>query len=52
VRAGDVDALRAALEEAEGGVLVLAGADEDLVGETLRKAVGRMRHGGHPARRR
>ena len=52
LRAGDVEALRAALEEAEGGVLVLAGADEDLVGETLRKAVGRGRHGGHPARRR
>jgi hypothetical protein len=52
VRAGDVEALLAALEEAEGGVLVLAGADEVLVGETLRKAIGRGGHGGHPARRR
>lgn len=52
VRAGDVEALRRALEEADGGVLVLAGADEALVGETLREAIGRGRHGGRPAKRR
>lgn len=52
VRAGDVEALRAALEATEGAVLVLAGADEDLVGETLREAIGRGRYGGRPARRR
>ena len=38
VRAGDVDALRAALGEEATCVLVLAGADARLVGETLRKA--------------
>lgn len=39
VHAGDVEALRAALEE-EGGacILLLAGADARLVGETLRQA--------------
>jgi K+-sensing histidine kinase KdpD len=52
VHAGDVEALRAALEEAGSGVLVLAGADEDLIGETLRRAIGRGRHGEHPAGRR
>lgn len=41
VRAGDVERLRAALEEAGGGILVLAGADDDLVGETLRRVLGR-----------
>ena len=41
VRAGDVEALRAALEEAGGGILVLAGADDDLVGDTLRSVLGR-----------
>ena len=41
VRAGDVETLRRALEEAGGGVLVLAGADDDLVGETLRRVLGR-----------
>jgi len=43
VRAGDVEALRAALEEEDACVLVLAGADARLVGETLRKAAGRER---------
>jgi hypothetical protein len=38
VHAGDVKALRAALEEEGGCVLLLAGADARLVGETLRKA--------------
>ena len=41
VRAGDVETLRRALEEAEGGVLVLAGTDDDLVGETLRSVLVR-----------
>jgi len=41
VRAGDVDALRAALEEEAGGILVLAGADDALIGETLRKLLER-----------
>ena len=41
VRAGDVETLRRALEEAGGGVLVLAGTDDDLVGETLRSLLGR-----------
>lgn len=52
VRAGDVEALRAALEEAGGGVLVLAGADLELVGETLRKAAGRERQAERPSRGR
>jgi hypothetical protein len=39
VRAGDVETLRRALEEAGGGVLVLAGSDNDLVGETLRSVL-------------
>jgi hypothetical protein len=39
VRAGDVEMLRRALEEAGGGVLLLAGTDDDLVGETLRSVV-------------
>jgi hypothetical protein len=37
VRAGDWDELRAALEEEPGGILVLAGADDALVRETLRR---------------
>jgi len=41
VRAGDVETLRRALEEAEGGVLVLTGTDDDLVGETLRSVLVR-----------
>jgi len=41
VRAGDVETLRRALEEAGGGILVLAGADDDLVGETLRRVLER-----------
>jgi nucleotide-binding universal stress UspA family protein len=41
VRAGDVETLRRALEEAAGGVLLLAGTDDDLVGETLRSVLGR-----------
>jgi hypothetical protein len=36
-----VERLRAALEEAGGGILVLAGSDDDLVGETLRRVLGR-----------
>jgi K+-sensing histidine kinase KdpD len=52
VRAGDVEALRAALEEAGGSVLVLTGADAQLVGETLRKAAGREKHGERRSRRR
>lgn len=36
VHAGDADALRAAMEESDG-ILVLAGADEAVVSETLRK---------------
>ena len=39
VRAGDPDALRAALEECDG-ILVLAGADDAVVGETLRELLG------------
>jgi K+-sensing histidine kinase KdpD len=38
VRAGDAEALRAALEEEGVCILLLAGADARLVGETLRKA--------------
>jgi K+-sensing histidine kinase KdpD len=38
VRAGDVEALRAALEEGGVCILLLAGADARLVGETVRKA--------------
>jgi nucleotide-binding universal stress UspA family protein len=41
VHAGDVETLRRALEESGGGVLLLAGTDDDLVGETLRRVVGR-----------
>jgi K+-sensing histidine kinase KdpD len=52
VRAGDAEALRAALQEAGGCVLFLAGADVALIGDTLRKAVGREEHGRHPAKRR
>lgn len=52
IRAGDVEALRAALEEAEGGVLVLSVADAMRVGETLRKALGRRGHGERPSGRR
>lgn len=52
VRAGDVEALRAALDEAGGCVLVLAGSDEELVGETLRKAAGREKNGEHRSKRR
>jgi hypothetical protein len=52
VRAGDSEALRAALEEGGACVLVLAGADVELIGETLRRAVGREEHGKRPARRR
>lgn len=52
VRAGDVEALRAALQEADGGVIVLVGADEGAIGETLRKALGHGRHGDETARRR
>jgi len=37
VRAGDWDELREAMQAEAGGVLVLAGADDALVGETLRK---------------
>lgn len=45
VRAGDVEALSAALEEAGGCVLVLAGADAGLLGETLRRAAGLSQRG-------
>lgn len=38
VRAGDSNALRAAMEEGDG-ILVLAGADNAIVGETLRKLI-------------
>jgi nucleotide-binding universal stress UspA family protein len=41
VRAGNVETLRRALEEADGGVLVLAGTDDELMGETLRSVLGR-----------
>jgi len=51
IRAGDVEALRAALEEAGGSVLVLAGADAELITDTLRRAAARERRGGHPPRR-
>jgi hypothetical protein len=37
VRAGNPEALRAALEDDLPGILVLAGTDDALVGETLRK---------------
>ena len=37
VRAGDVFALRAALDRETGGVLVLAGGDDTLMGDTLRR---------------
>jgi hypothetical protein len=37
VRAGDWDDVRAALGAEAGGILVLAGSDDALVGETLRK---------------
>lgn len=43
VHAGDAEALRAALEEEGGCILLLAGADARLLGETLRKAAGRER---------
>lgn len=39
VRAGDPDALRAALDAGDG-ILVLAGADDAVVGETLRDLLG------------
>ena len=52
VRAGDLEALRAALQEADGGVIVLVGADEHAVGETLRRALGQGTHGEQTARRR
>ncbi|HSC94158.1 MAG TPA: hypothetical protein VLC73_04260 [Burkholderiales bacterium] len=52
IRAGDVEALRAALEEFEGGVLVLSGADAMRVGEALRKAFGRRGHGERRSGRR
>jgi K+-sensing histidine kinase KdpD len=42
VRAGDPDALRAAMEEG-GGILVLAGADDTVVGDTLLKLIGQAR---------
>ena len=42
VRAGDPDALRAAMEEG-GGILVLAGADDVVVGETLLKLIDQER---------
>ena len=42
IRAGDVEALRAALEETEGGALVLSGADLMQLGQTLRTAAGRQ----------
>lgn len=42
VRAGDPEALRAAMEEGEG-ILVLAGADDAVVGETLLKLIGQER---------
>lgn len=42
VRAGDPDALRAAMEQG-GGILVLAGADDVAVGDTLRKLIDRER---------
>jgi hypothetical protein len=37
VRAGDVSALRDALARENGGVLVLAGSDDTLMGDTLRR---------------
>jgi K+-sensing histidine kinase KdpD len=52
VRAGDVEALRAALEEEGPCVLVLAGADARLVGETLRKAAEPERPPQRSLRRR
>lgn len=52
VRAGDVEALRALLEAAEGGVLVLSGADAMRVRETLRKALGQRPHGERRSGRR
>jgi hypothetical protein len=52
IRAGDMEALRAALEEAGGNVLVLTGADAELVGETLRRAAGRQDQGERHSRRR
>jgi hypothetical protein len=52
VRAGDVEALRDALEEAGGGVLVLTGSDAQQVGETLRKAARREKHGDRRSNRR
>ena len=52
VRAGDVEALRAALQESEGGMIVLVGADEGAIGDTLRRALGQGRHGEQIARRR
>jgi hypothetical protein len=52
VRAGDVEALRAALEGEAACVLVLAGADARLVGETLRKAAEPERPPQRSLRRR
>lgn len=52
IRAGDVEALRDALEEAGGNVLVLAGADAELVRETLRQTAGRKKQGERHSRRR
>lgn len=40
VRAGDPDALRVALE-AGGGILVLAGANDVVVGDTLHELLGK-----------
>jgi K+-sensing histidine kinase KdpD len=52
VHAGDVEALRAALEEGGGCILLLAGTDARLVGETLRKAVEPERPPQRSSRRR
>jgi K+-sensing histidine kinase KdpD len=52
VRAGDVEALRAVLQESDGGVIVLVGSDERAIGDTLRRALRPESHGEKPARRR
>jgi K+-sensing histidine kinase KdpD len=52
IGAGDVQALRDALEEAGGNVLVLAGADAELVREALRQTAGRKKQGERHFRRR
>lgn len=41
VRASDPEALRAALEEEDGGILVFAGADDSLLRDVMRKLTGR-----------